>query len=207
MDNLSFGPALIKSLHKHLKEEHDNKGLVFDCHLMVTDPVKWAKRLAPYAHSITIHYEALLSSNLSPKETILELKRVLGRDSPCKLGLAIKPSTLVSEINPLIPLIDLVLVMTVEPGHGGQALLPHCLQKIAQLNELRAVKNMAFLIQVDGGVNEDTISQIREAGDADVLVAGSAIFDNVSPGDAYKRLATRLRERRSVERRASLPCL
>ena len=103
------------------------------------------------------------------------------------MGISIKPKTSISCIKNLLPLVDLVLVMTVEPGFGGQRLIPECLDKISELHLLRRQSGHPFLIQVDGGVNLSNHGSIKELG-ADVLVAGSAIFDSTDPSDVVHQM-------------------
>jgi ribulose-phosphate 3-epimerase len=158
--NLTFGPKMAADLRPHTSS-------VFDVHLMVYKPEdlidEFARAGADY---ITFHVEAVVHSH-----RILQSIRKLGK----KAGISIVPSTPVVIIEELLPLVDLVLVMTVNPGFGGQALIPECLEKVKNLALLREKKGLSFLISVDGGINEATAARARDAG-ADVLVAGSAFF-------------------------------
>jgi ribulose-phosphate 3-epimerase len=140
---------------------------IFDAHLMVNDPEafigKFARAGADY---ITFHFE----SSTHVHRIIGSIKE-LGK----KAGISLVPSTSVSVIEEILPFVDLVLVMTVNPGYGGQALIPQCLEKVKTLVRLREERGFPYLVSVDGGVNLDTVSAVREAG-ADVLVTGDAFF-------------------------------
>lgn len=169
--NLTLGPVVVRSIRKKTKS-------VIDCHLMVTKPEEW---LAPFADAgadcITVHAE--VAPHL---DRILNRIRELG----CKAGVSINPGTPVAMIEEVLPLVDLVLVMSVNPGFGGQKFIRSTLRKITQLAELR--RDNPFIIQVDGGVSPDTAKEIREAG-ADCFVAGSAIFDAKNRTTAFRKLA------------------
>jgi ribulose-phosphate 3-epimerase len=158
--SLSFGPKMAADLRPHSRA-------VFDVHLMVCEPERlidgFAKAGADY---ITFHTEAAVHSH-----RILGAIRGLGK----KAGVSIVPSTPVCQIEPLLPFTDLVLVMTVNPGYGGQTLINECFDKVRDLKALRERGRGKYLISVDGGINEATAAAARSAG-ADVLVAGSAFF-------------------------------
>ena len=158
--NISFGLPVIEALRSHTS-------LPFDVHLMITNPDRYLEHFAKVgADWITVHYEACED----PAATLRAI-RALG----CRAGLSIKPKTSPEEIYPLLPLCDMILVMTVEPGFGGQALIPECVDKIPVLRtELRRIGHNAD-IEVDGGVNGKTVASVRAAG-ADILVAGSSVF-------------------------------
>ncbi|MDR1373372.1 MAG: ribulose-phosphate 3-epimerase [Treponema sp.] len=157
---LSFGSKMVADLRPHSRS-------VFDVHLMVCEPDRlidgFAKAGADY---ITFHTEAAIHSH-----RILEAIHGLGK----KAGISIVPSTPVCQIEPLLPFTDLILVMTVNPGYGGQALISECFDKVRDLKKLRETGKGNYLISVDGGINEGTAATARSAG-ADVLVAGSAFF-------------------------------
>jgi ribulose-phosphate 3-epimerase len=159
--NLTFGPKTVSDLRPHSSS-------VFDVHLMVYRPEdlidEFAKAGADY---ITFHAEAVVHSH-----RLLQAIRNLGT----KAGISIVPSTPVLMIEELLPFLDLVLVMTVNPGFGGQVLIPACLEKVKNLVRLREERDLSFLISVDGGINEATAAQVRDAG-VDVIVAGSAFFN------------------------------
>jgi ribulose-phosphate 3-epimerase len=158
---LTFGPKMAADLRPYSSS-------VFDVHLMIFQPENLIEDFARAgADYITFHTEATVHSH-----------RLLGaiRDLGKKAGISIVPSTPVSAIEPLLPYTDLVLVMTVNPGYGGQSLIPGCLEKVRALAALRSQGIGEYLISVDGGVNRLTASLIREAG-VDVMVTGSAFFD------------------------------
>lgn len=174
--NLTFGPPVVKCLRKV------SPRLYFDAHLMIENPDSTIEAFAKAGvQHLTIHQETCAEN---PESTLRAI-----RDSGMRTGISIKPKTPVSAIEPLLGLVDMVLVMTVEPGFGGQAIIPSCLNKVRSLKRLRESKRRNYLIQVDGGVNADTIELAVAAG-ADVLVAGSAVFG----GDGVDRNVAHLRE-------------
>lgn len=172
--NLTIGPVVIKSLRKYLS--HD---AFLDCHLMVVDPTKWCKEFVKAgASSITVHWECF------PDQRHFEELSKSTRTTGCKFGVAIKPGTLIDLLpENIVDLVDMILVMTVEPGFGGQTLIPECLSKVRQLRNLYP----SLLIQVDGGVTTLNAKDVRLAG-AGVLVAGTAIFGSENPRKAIKEI-------------------
>lgn len=159
--NISFGYSILNDISK-------NTNLFLDVHLMITHPKKYVDEfIKANASLITFHIEALEN-----EEKTFELIKHI-KESNVLVGISIKPNTKVEEIIKYLDAIDLVLVMSVEPGFGGQSFIESSLDKIKQLNELK--KNYQFLIEVDGGINDVTGRQCVNAG-ADVLVAGSYIF-------------------------------
>jgi ribulose-phosphate 3-epimerase len=153
--------------------------LPVDCHLMIEDPDRWAPAYAEAgAYGVTFHIEAAGA----PVRLARELRR-----TGAQAGVALKPATPVEAIADLVGEIDMLLVMTVEPGFGGQQFLEMCLPKIRRARELVARSGRDVLIQVDGGVSEETIQRCAEAG-ANVFVAGSAVFDSDDPAAAIGRL-------------------
>ncbi|MBQ8872635.1 MAG: ribulose-phosphate 3-epimerase [Clostridia bacterium] len=147
-----------------------------DVHLMVVDPINVVDNYAKAgADIITFHMEAA-------KDVVATIKAI--KKSSCKVGISIKPATPVAEIEPYLPLIDMVLVMSVEPGFGGQKFMPSAVQRIAQIRAL----NHDILIQVDGGINTQTAPLVKNAG-ANVLVAGSAIVNT----DNWEKAISNLR--------------
>ena len=166
--NLTFGAPVVKCIRKYTE-------LFFDCHLMISDPLKYAKDFAQAgADLITFHYE----SDNDPKEVIDEIKR-LG----CKVGISVKPKTNVEDIYPYLDDVDLVLIMSVEPGFGGQSFMPEVLDKVVKLKKL----NKKFVIEIDGGIDDKTIHQAKEAG-VDICVAGSYIFKQENRIETIKKL-------------------
>ncbi len=159
--SISFGMPVIETIRKHTD-------LFFDVHLMVQEPERYFEEFARCgADLIDFHLEAT-----EDPEGCIQKIRELGK----KAGIAIKPDTPVSEVMPYLKLVDLVLVMTVEPGFGGQKLIPKCIDKV---NELRIVTDRIGLtdidIEVDGGITTGNVQEVIEAG-ANVIVAGSAVF-------------------------------
>lgn len=154
--NISFGLPIIKSLRK-------GTSLEFDTHLMITNPEPYIEDFVKAGSDlITIHYE----SKCNVLETLKKIKSF-----NVKAGLSIKPKTKVEEILELLPYVDLVLVMSVEPGFGGQKFMSSALEKMAQLKELQAKYH--FEISVDGGINLTTVGNVK--GLADIIIAGSAV--------------------------------
>jgi ribulose-phosphate 3-epimerase len=158
--NLTFGPKLLEDLRPRSSS-------FFDAHLMVKDPENLVEAFAKAgADSITFHAEASIHSH-----RLLCAIKDMGK----KAGISIVPSTPTLMVQELLPLIDLILVMTVNPGFGGQKLIPQCLEKIKEIAKIRKERDLSFLISADGGINKDTAQAVFEAG-ADVLVIGSAFF-------------------------------
>jgi len=153
--------------HMMVKEISEYSNQVFDCHLMIEEPEKFVENYAVSgANYITFHYEA-------SKDSKTLIKKI--KSYNVKAGISIKPDTDISVLKDLLKDIDMVLIMSVEPGKGGQAFLPSALDKINYLNNIRIKNNYDFLIEVDGGVNFDTAKMVKKAG-ADVIVVGSFIF-------------------------------
>lgn len=159
--NISFGAMIFAGLRSKSQ-------MVFDCHMMVDNPVRYISDMAKAgADIITIHAEATKHLHSD-----LQAIKALG----VKAGVSINPGTSVEVIRPVLSMVELVLVMTVNPGFGGQSFIPECLEKIELLDQLRKERqDYHYEIEVDGGVNDQTGRQCLEAG-ADVLVAGSYIF-------------------------------
>lgn len=161
--NLTFGPDILKAYCR-------SSNLFKDVHLMVTDPVFFSKVfLDAGADSITFHYEAVQDT-----QQIIALAQsihVRGK----KAGLSIKPKTDVSALIPFIPYFDIFLLMSVEPGFGGQSFIPETTDKIRELKQLLVKANSDAQIEIDGGINAETGKLCKEAG-ADILVAGSYVF-------------------------------
>ncbi len=158
--NLTIGPPVVKSLRKITSAP-------LDCHLMIEHPEKYVEAFAlAGADYITIHVE----TTAEPRAL---LRRI--RDLGCKPGITLRPATPLASILPLLPEVDLALVMTVEPGFSGQSFMVEQGQKVAQLRHWRETHAQKFLIEVDGGIAFETAQQVP---DADVLVAGNYIFKN-----------------------------
>ena len=158
--NISFGLSVIESLRKV------SCG-VFDVHLMITKPERYVERFVKAgADIVTFHVEAC-------DDSAATLKKI--RECGAKAAISVKPNTPVEEIYPYLELCDMVLIMTVEPGYGGQALIPETLLKVKALREELTRRGLDIDIQVDGGINGKNAHAAIEAG-ANVLVAGSAVF-------------------------------
>ena len=158
--SISFGMPVIKSIRKESK-------MFFDVHLMVTEPERYIQDFVNCgADSITVHAEACE-----------DLERTIERikDAGVKVGVSIKPATPVNDISHLLEDVDMVLVMTVQPGFGGQKYMDECTEKIQELRELIDKENLNVDIEVDGGINEGTIETVMKAG-ANIFVAGSWVF-------------------------------
>jgi ribulose-phosphate 3-epimerase len=157
---ITFGSPLVKCLRK-------KSSLVFDVHLMVDSPEKQVPQfIEAGANYITFHIE----SSISPIELINKLK-----DSKVKAGISLRPSTPISSIENLLPYIDLLLIMSVEPGFSGQKFIYPSLERIKTVKALKENNHFNFLISVDGGINKETAENVLLAG-ADVLVMGSYFF-------------------------------
>jgi len=163
--NISIGPVVIKGLRTYTDQ-------ILDTHLMISDPAKYALDfIKAGSDRITFHIEAT-------NDPMAVIKLI--REHGAKVGLSLKPNTKISAISNLIPFIDQVLVMSVEPGFGGREFMTNSLDKIRELDTLRKKLNIHLLIVVDGGINEKTAALCKENG-ADVLVAGSYIFKSDDP--------------------------
>lgn len=159
--NITFGIKMVADVRK-------TTSLSLDCHLMIVHPEKYVKDFAKAgADYITVHYEAC---GEGLKDTLLQI-----RENNVKCGLVINPDTPVEKIENLIPLCDMVLVMSVFPGFGGQKFIADVLDKCRAIRKIIDENNLDCLLEIDGGINADTAKSAREAG-CDVLVAGSAVF-------------------------------
>jgi len=169
--NLTIGPPVIKSLRKH-------STLPFDVHLMISPVHKYIENFANAgADIITFHPEA--SENID--ETINHIKSFNK-----KVGLSLNPNTGINVIENFLDKINLVLVMSVHPGFGGQKFMPEVLKKIKDLHEIKKNKNLNFDIEVDGGINFDNSKIVKDAG-ANILVSGTTIFKE-NKGDIKKNI-------------------
>lgn len=158
--NISFGSSVMKSLN-------NRTGLNYDVHLMIENPDKYIEDfVTDKTEYITVHQEACVHLHRT-----IQLIKSLG----IKAGVSINPATPIGVLEDILADVDLVLVMSVNPGFGGQKFIPRALDKIKCLNQWRKEEGLDFLIEVDGGVTLDNAVEIAEAG-ADILVAGSAVF-------------------------------
>jgi ribulose-phosphate 3-epimerase len=183
--NLTLGPPVVASLRKATE-------LQLDCHLMITDPATYAPKLVALgAESVTFHPEV----EDDPLALVHRIHELGG-----EVGVALKPAFPLAMVEELLPHVDLLLVMTVEPGFGGQAFMHSCVPKVAEAAAWRDAHGARYAIQVDGGIAVDTIEEAAEAG-ADTFVAGSAVFgaqDRVAAARRLLELATEAAARRHL---------
>lgn len=176
--NITIGPPVVKSLRKATN-------LPLDCHLMITDPDQFIPAFAEAgANWISVHYEACRHLHRS-------LQLIAGHGM--QAGVVINPATRVNFLIDVLPMVHHVLVMSVNPGFGGQKFISFALDKIRHLRNLRAELGLNFRIEVDGGVDMDTVAQVVEAG-ADLLVAGNAIFGKGEVTENAMRLLAAARQ-------------
>jgi len=172
--NITFGPFMVNAVNRCTK-------LVTDVHLMIENADKFIEDFVKAgADYVTVHQEAVIHLD----RTIAQIKE-LG----AKAGVSINPSTSVSTLREVIEYVDMVLIMSVNPGFGGQKFIPGSLRKVKELVQLRNELNLNFLIEIDGGISSKTIKKASDAG-VDVFVAGSSIFkaDNISASTAELKL-------------------
>lgn len=161
VENISFGADVVKAIRPVTK-------CLLDCHLMVENPEKYVASFAQAgADSLSIHVEATRHIH----GAIQKINAAGLRSS-----VVINPGTDITSIKHVLEIVDMVLVMTVNPGFGGQKFIPECLEKVRELADIRQFRGLDFEIEVDGGVDNQTIIACRDAG-ADVFVAGSYVFD------------------------------
>ena len=161
VDNISFGPALVQAAHAAAT-------VPIDVHLMISRPDHFLPRFTGIAKNITVHVEA----EHDVAKTLAAI-----RAAGCTAGLALSPPTPIEAVHSYLTQIDLLLVMTVHPGYGGQPFLPEMLAKVRQLAAWRTELGLDFHIEVDGGIQSSSIALCRDAG-ANVFVAGSSVFGN-----------------------------
>lgn len=170
--NLTFGAPVVKKIRKTTK-------MFFDCHLMVEHPENYIEDFVNAgADMIVVHAEATKHLH-----RVIQMIKAAG----LKAGVAINPATSFNAIEEIIPFVDMVLVMTVNPGFGGQKFIKECLPKISKIRSAIDKLNKNIYLQVDGGVNEETSKLVKEAG-ADVLVAGSYIYGATNIKEAIEIL-------------------
>ncbi|MFL1684341.1 ribulose-phosphate 3-epimerase [Coprobacter secundus] len=170
--NISFGFPVLEYV-KNLSQKP------LDVHLMITDPAKFIKEVRDSgAFMMNVHYEACIHLH----RTIQQIK-----EAGMKAGVTLNPSSPISLLEDIINDVDMVLIMSVNPGYGGQKFIEHSIEKVKKLKELINSKNAKALIEVDGGINLTTGKQIVEAG-ADVLVAGNSVFKAENPAQMIHQL-------------------
>ncbi|MGE4231991.1 MAG: ribulose-phosphate 3-epimerase [Bacteriovoracia bacterium] len=170
--NITIGPMIVEAVRSCTK-------LPLDVHLMITNPEQYIEDfVAAGANIVTVHQEA-----------VFHLHKVIGtiRELGVKAGVSINPATSVEGLIEILPDVDLVLVMTVNPGFGGQEFIDHCLAKIMKLDAIRKEMGLKFLIEADGGIGPKNAGAISKAG-CDVFVAGSAIFKSKNYAETIKKI-------------------
>ena len=176
--NLTLGVPVVKRIS-------EVTSVPLEVHLMIEAPEKWVSQYAQYAGSVTFHYEAATDPRLAISEI---------RKAGAKAAMSIKPGTSFSEVSELVEELDMLLIMTVEPGFGGQSLIQSTVSKVTEAFDYVASKGLKLSIQVDGGVTADNIAELSTAG-ADTFVAGTAVFkaqDRNSEIDRLRSLAITL---------------
>lgn len=170
--NISFGPAFIKSLRQK------NESFIFDTHLMINNPANYIEKFADAGSDyITFHIEAVDN----PLEVINQIKSY-----GCKAGISIKPNTSVDSIVPYLGELDMVLIMSVEPGFGGQKFMSSAIEKAKQLKELKEENDYNYLINIDGGINDTTLPLVSDY--LDLAVSGSYVVNAANPLDNLLKL-------------------
>ena len=170
--NITFGPFIIQAIKKCTS-------MVIDTHLMITDPDRYIEEFVKAgSDQVTVHLEACPHLHRT-----IQFIRSLG----AKAGVSINPATPVALLEPVLADLDLVLLMSVNPGFGGQKFIPGAVKKIKQLDAMRKELNPELVIAVDGGVTEENCAMLAEAG-ADALIAGTAFFKAADPAKAAKKL-------------------
>ena len=176
--NISYGAEVIADLRRHTN-------MIFDVHLMISDPLRYVDSfIKAGADIVTFHYEAV-------NNPMAVFKAIKEREVPC--GIAISPKTPVDTVLPFVGMADMILVMTVEPGFGGQSFMPECLDKVRVLRREALKMGINLNIEVDGGINAENAAYCTEAG-ANVLVAGSALFKTKKPRTVMAAMREAARE-------------
>ncbi len=170
--NITFGPFIIEAVRR-------TTSLTIDTHLMIVEPEKYiADFVKAGSDQITVHQEACKHLH----RTIEQIK-MLG----AKAGVSLNPATPVSTLEEILPDLDLVLIMSVNPGFGGQKFIERSIEKLKKLDAMRCELNPALIIAIDGGISEQNCKRIREAG-ANALIAGSAVFRSPNPAETIAKL-------------------
>ncbi len=169
--NISFGSSIINDIHK-------SHNFILDTHLMINNPMKYIKSFVDAGSDyITFHYEAV--------DNIKEVINYI-HSFNVKAGISIKPNTDVSVLNPYLAYIDLILIMSVEPGFGGQSFMPVSTEKVKYLKELKDENNYSYLISIDGGISDKTINYVSNY--IDLAVVGSYITKACNPLENIKKI-------------------
>lgn len=176
--NLTMGPPVTESLRKATK-------LKLDHHLMIEDPDTYAPAfIKAGADSVSVHFEACRNLNRT-------LHMI--RDEGAKAGVVVNPHTPVAFLDDVLDIVDYVLVMSVNPGFGGQQFIPRSLDKVRQLERLRRERGLDFAIEIDGGITAENVGDVAKAG-ANWLVIGSSVFGKSDPGEAFRDLQRKAEE-------------
>jgi len=176
--NITIGPPVVRSLRKATD-------LLLDCHLMIENPDLYIPEFAVSgARMISVHQEAC---------SHLDRTLQLIKDNGAAAGVVLNPATPVNTLDTILGSVDFVLVMSVNPGFGGQKFIPYTLDKIRELNRLRQERQLSYRIEIDGGVSEDNIGEIVSAG-CDIIVAGSSVFGSGDPAAAVAGLRRKAEE-------------
>ncbi|MDV6013253.1 ribulose-phosphate 3-epimerase [Haloechinothrix sp. LS1_15] len=175
--NLTIGLPVVRSLLQVAR-------VPLDCHLMIEDPDRWAPGYAESgAHNVTVHAEAA-------RDPVMLAKNL--HAAGAHAGLSVKPNTPLDDYLDVLPHYDTLLIMSVEPGFGGQEFIPEVLDKVRRARRLVDTGHLRLLVEIDGGINNDTIEQAAEAG-VDCFVAGSAVYGAEDPGRAIAHLRQQAR--------------
>jgi ribulose-phosphate 3-epimerase len=170
--NLTLGPPLVQSLRKVTR-------LILDVHLMITDPDKYAPLfIEAGANQISVHQE--VCNNLDRTLRMIQ-------EHGARAGVVINPATPVSTLEEVLDVADYVLIMSVNPGFGGQVFIPNALKKVRQLTALKKARGLPLPIEIDGGVTMENVADVVQAG-VEWIVAGSSIFHTVNPADAFQEM-------------------
>jgi ribulose-phosphate 3-epimerase len=170
--NLTLGPPVVESIRKITK-------MTLDVHLMIEDPDQFAPIfIEAGANQVSVHREACIH---------LDRTLHLIQSHGAKAGVVINPATPVESLSEILDVADYVLVMSVNPGFGGQKFIPNAVSKIARLDRIRKERGLQFMIEVDGGITRENVANVVRAG-CDWVVAGSSIFHTVNPGNAVREL-------------------
>jgi ribulose-phosphate 3-epimerase len=172
VDNITIGPPVVESIRKATTKH-------LDCHLMISDPERYASAFVKAgANSVSVHYEACRHL-----DGTLEMIRKGG----AMAGIVLNPATPVEVLEDVLPVADYVLLMSVNPGFGGQKLIPYVLEKVRKLDRMRREKKLAFPIEIDGGVHPQNLAEVVRAG-CDWIVTGSAIFHTPDPEATVRQM-------------------
>ncbi len=182
MDGVFVKDNTVERMVEYCDYLNNITNIPLDVHLMVSDVRKYIDLFLPYnPNIITIHYEAFKDKN-KLLDTLDYIKL-----NNCKVGISIKPNTDISEILDILEIVHIVLVMTVEPGKGGQKLINTTLNKIKQLSKYVKEKNLDILIEADGGINIDNVNDVKESG-AEIIVSGTGIISSENYDEIIKKM-------------------